>query len=367
MGSIFKRGKTWYLDIRVNGRRIRKRVGPHKKIAQLALQDAEVKAARSEFGFTQDDIALTKFFEQYLDYSRANHQPSTTNRYRAVIDHFRQFLAEKRPELGFISQVTPEIIDQYKVYRKSAWVNPNGAPVESEDEVKEYTRKGARAHTVNFEVGALKSVFNLAIKWGYLRENPTKGVTKLKVKDSKAVRFLTEEECRRFLEACPPKLYPIYLTFLNTGMRKAELENLEWDDIDFDRRKIKIRRKEDWQPKTGEREIPMSAKVHDLLLQLKVEVDDRHKSNYVFSDSKGGKLKAKLREQLIRIAKKAEIENLTRVHTLRHTFASHLVMKGVDLPTVKKLMGHADIQTTMIYAHLAPDHLAEAVDRLSFE
>ncbi|MCK5127302.1 MAG: tyrosine-type recombinase/integrase [candidate division Zixibacteria bacterium] len=66
------------------------------------------------------------------------------------------------------------------------------------------------------------------------------------------------------------------------------------------------------------------------------------------------------------IAEKAGIKNLTKLHTLRHTFASHLVMKGVDLPTVVKLMGHSDIQTTMIYAHLAPDHLADAVEKLSF-
>ena len=58
--------------------------------------------------------------------------------------------------------------------------------------------------------------------------------------------------------------------------------------------------------------------------------------------------------------------DVTKIHSLRHTFASHLVMKGVDLPTVQKLMGHADIQTTMIYAHLAPDHLVEAVDKLDF-
>jgi len=69
---------------------------------------------------------------------------------------------------------------------------------------------------------------------------------------------------------------------------------------------------------------------------------------------------------MIQIAKQAGIEDLTKLHTLRHTFASHLVMQGVDLPTVKKLMGHSDIQTTMIYAHLAPDHLADAVDKLAF-
>ena len=75
-------------------------------------------------------------------------------------------------------------------------------------------------------------------------------------------------------------------------------------------------------------------------------------------------MKTKLRERLIRIANQTGIEDLTKLHTLRHTYASHLVMNGVDLPTVQRLMGHSDIQTTMIYAHLAPDHLVDAVNKL---
>jgi site-specific recombinase XerD len=74
-----------------------------------------------------------------------------------------------------------------------------------------------------------------------------------------------------------------------------------------------------------------------------------------------------MRTQLIQLAAQAGVENLTKLHTLRHTFASHLVMNGVDLPTVMKLMGHSDIQTAMIYAHLAPDHLANAVTKLPFK
>jgi len=149
-------------------------------------------------------------------------------------------------------------------------------------------------------------------------------------------------------------------------MRKSELKYLDWSDIDFGRRKIKIRRKADWQPKTGEREVPMNDRLYELLMDMKEQNDSGLQSIYVFPHKDGGRIRMKLREKMIEIAKRAGIKDLTKPHTLRHTFASHLVMQGVDLPTVKKLMGHSDIQTTMIYAHLAADHLADAVNKLSF-
>jgi len=365
MGRVYKRGGTWYIDYSVKGRRVRKRVGSSKKIAQLALQDAEVKAARGEYGFDQKDIAVDAFFEKFLEYSRANHSKATTQRYRAVVDNFSRFL-EDHPDVTFLSQIKPEHIDLYKVYRKDALVNPNGKPVKSEEKATEFTRKGARAKTINFEIDTLRTIFNLAIKWDYLKENPTQKVTRLKVSDSKPPRFLTKEECQRFLDHCPETLRPVYFTFLNTGMRKAELENLEWADIDFDRRRMKIRRKPFWKPKSGEREIPINQPLFNLLTQLKKANDKGVKSNFVFPHTDGSKLKTKLRRMLIRIAKEAGIKNLTTLHALRHTFASQLIMKGVDLPTVQKLLGHSDIQTTMIYSHLAPDHLADAVNKIEF-
>ncbi|MCP4568807.1 MAG: tyrosine-type recombinase/integrase [FCB group bacterium] len=79
-----------------------------------------------------------------------------------------------------------------------------------------------------------------------------------------------------------------------------------------------------------------------------------------------GMRKTKLRRILIKIGQEAGIKELTTLHALRHTFASQLIINSVDLPTVQKLMGYSDIQTTIIYAHLAPDHLADAVDKLGF-
>lgn len=83
MGCIYKRGRVWYVDVRANGMRIRERIETSKKIATLALKDAEVRVARSEFGFAQTDIAVSKFPDRFLDYSGANHQKATTDRYPA--------------------------------------------------------------------------------------------------------------------------------------------------------------------------------------------------------------------------------------------------------------------------------------------
>ncbi len=132
--------------------------------------------------------------------------------------------------------------------------------------------------------------------------------------------------------------------------------NLQWRDIDISRRVLKISHKRDWSPKSSEREIPISDGVFAELKRIRPT--KCLNSEYVFTNSNGDKYGAKIRETLVRTARRAGIENLTKIHTLRHTFASQLVMNGVDLPTVKELMGHSDIQTTMIYAHLAPSHIA---------
>jgi site-specific recombinase XerD len=365
MGVLYKRGKVWYLDVRAGGRRVRRRLGASKKVAELALKDAEIKIARDEFGFGKKDIPVEKFLAKFLEYSEANHSIATRKRYRAVIDHFQRFLSDK-PEIVLLSQIGAKELDEYKMFRKQEWVNPNGMTIESEEEKTAHTRKGARAHTINFEIGVLQTVFNLAIKWSYLKENPTKDVVPLKVTDSTLPRLLTKDECQRLLKHSPAELKPIFFTFLNTGMRKGELENLTWEDVDFKRRKIKIRRKEFWKPKTGEREIPMNEAIYDLFQNLKKNNDKTVKSIFVFSSPDGTQLKLRLRERLIEVAQEAKIKGLTKIHSLRHAFASHLVMQGVDLPTVQKLMGHSDIQTTIIYSHLAPDHLADAVEKLPF-
>jgi integrase len=342
MASLRFRAGRYYVDYRVKGRRVRKSVGKSRKTAELAVKDIEVKLERQEIGFLENDSELVKLFEEYRTYSQVHHAPSTQNRYRAILDNFKRYL-KKFPFVKKVSQLDPKFIEDYQAYRKA---------------------QKAANKTINVEIICLKAMFYQGMRWGYVRTNPLKGVKELKEEVDKKPRFLSKEESKALLENCDSFVYTIFFTFLHTGMRKAELENLTWNDIDFGRRKIKIRYKEDWSPKTSEREIPINNTLLEVLIPLKAKASKL--CPYVFCRNSEKIDPNYLRRQLILIAKTCGFQDVTKIHSLRHTFASHLVMGGVDLPTVKKLLGHSDIATTMIYAHLADEHVDKAVDKLSF-
>jgi len=343
MATLRKKGNKYFIDYRANGRRIRKHVGSSKKIAELALKDFEVKLARKELGFEAKDKALETLINDFKGYCKTNLAPSTQTRYQSIIDNFQRFLSQIYYSLTKLSQFHPKIFEDFKQFRK---------------------QEGAENRTVNAEMIVIRMMFRLAITWGYLKDNPTDGVSKLRVPSTVAPKFLTEEQCQSLLTSADDWLRPILSAFLNSGMRKGELENLEWSEVDLDRRKIKIAVKDDWTPKTSEREIPINDGFFQVLMEQRAKVKA---SRYVFPDENGKKIfKNRLLKRFKTLAKKLKFGEADTIHSLRHTFASHLVMKGVDLATVKKLMGHSDIDTTMIYSHLTEKHVDDAVDKLKF-
>ncbi len=167
-------------------------------------------------------------------------------------------------------------------------------------------------------------------------------------------RYLSEEEEMRFLDACPDYFKPIAITALNTGMRKSEILNLRWFDVDFQLGQITLR-----DTKNGrERYIPMNRTLTKTLEKNKIKAQ----SEYVFTKKDGSPFKD-IRKPFFKAIRKAGVGEF-RFQDLRHTFASQLVMNGVDLVTVKELLGHRSIDMTMRYAHLSQDHKKRAVERL---
>jgi integrase len=139
---------------------------------------------------------------------------------------------------------------------------------------------------------------------------------------------------------------------LHTGMRRGEIFNLKWEDVDFRTRLLRVRNSKSGEP----RQIPLDETLVDTLKDL----PSRFAKGYVFpSPQTGGRL-TDVKKQFATTVSKAKLENF-RFHDLRHTFASHLVMNGVDLVTVATLLGHSSTRMTERYSHLSPAHQTRAV------
>jgi integrase len=175
---------------------------------------------------------------------------------------------------------------------------------------------------------------------GKVKENPAKKAKILKG-EVRRTRFILPTEIQRLLSNCADHLKPIVRVALHTGMRKGELLTLKWDQVNLEQGIISL-----LDTKNHERrEVPTNETVKATLKGIE------RKGDYVFSNEAGGSF-VNLRHSFDTAVRKSGITDF-RFHDLRHTFASNLVMEGIDIMTVKELMGHKDLTKTLRYAHLA--------------
>jgi len=338
MGRVYKRGNTWYIDYRWNGKRVRKRVGGDKSTAELVLKKVEIDVARQEAGLGRQKVRFFEFLKEHREHIETTKSPGTNRRYKTCLDNFERFVSLLG--LTWLSEVTPLIIERYKEKRLA---------------------EGAQPKTVNVELDAISGLFSRAVRLELLETNPVAKAGRTKEQNRKPPRFLSAAEIERVKQACDGQVRDIFEVLIETGMRRGELENLRWSDVDLANGWIQIQPRGDWTPKHGRsRKIPMRPRVREILLRRKRDA----KYEWVFHRASGEKV-GQLWNLLSRVYKRAGVPNAC-VHTTRHTFASHAVMSGVDLYTVGKLLGHSDVTTTQIYAHLAQDHLKRAANLIRF-
>jgi site-specific recombinase XerD len=225
---------------------------------------------------------------------------------------------------------------------------------------KEKFKEEIALATVNLHLALLKHVYTKAIEWGKVEKNPAKPVKFFQANNART-RYLNDEEEAKLKAVFPLDHWDKVLVAIHTGMRRGEQFGLKWTSVNFETNVLTIPRS-----KHGEaRHIPMNDRVVAILRTL----PSRLKSPYVFP-SKTNKTPLNANNFVNRvwvpIILEAGITDL-HWHDLRHTFASRLVMAGVDLRTVQELMGYKTITMTLRYAHLSPTHQREAVQRLNLD
>lgn len=234
-----------------------------------------------------------------------------------------------------------------------------------EQDQTEMIQNGKKPATVNRRLATIKHMFTKAVEWDMVEDEALKRVRRVKLleENNRRLRFLSREECSALIAECDSHLKPIVITAVNTGMRKSEILKLKWENVDLQHGFILLDR-----TKNGERrEIPINDTLKDILTALyqgTKEHPRRIDVPYVFYDPKTGKAYQDLKKSFQAACRRAGIKDF-RFHDLRHTFASHLVMAGVDITTVKELLGHKTLTMTLRYSHLAPSHKVKAVGLLN--
>jgi integrase len=217
--------------------------------------------------------------------------------------------------------------------------------------------------TRNRYASAFSLVFRIGIENEKIEVNPASKLKRRK-ESSGRTRFLTIAEERKVRDVitrrCPRNL-PAFVISLHTGLRAGEQWRLLWRDIDFDRRILTARATKNGDP---ERHVPLNDVALAALKEIAAALPNRRAGgHHVFLNSDGNPMRTH-RDWFDPIIEESGLDSYSW-HIHRHSFASRLVMAGVNLKAVQTLMGHKTVAMTMRYAHLAPDHLTTAVASLA--
>jgi len=344
-----KKGISYFIDYRENGLRHRRIVEGNKHTAEQIKNEIQRRLSLGQFDIFKDKPVIIPFellYNQFLATKKNMIRKSSETRYKNYKDRFATFMLENfKEEYNDISKIKTEYIKECL-----------DDTLEKKKDAEQWSRKTANGMNVY-----LKSIFNYAVSKKYIRDNPAAGIPKYPTSNKTKVEFYSDKELTTIWNTVNPYWRP-YLEFLvHTGLRKDEARNLLWQNVNLDdtNPSITIISRDDWQTKTGHhRTVPLNQRAVEILKAQAV-----NKKHFVFTNRLGNIISKDDPYQALKKAL-ATLELTGDIHKLRHTFASKLVMAGESLYTVGKLLGHTDPKTTQIYAHLSPDHLRGAVERM---
>lgn len=338
MASLYRRGDTWYVNYTFEGRRYRITTGTaSRKLARVALSDLEVKLFTRKVSPANphQPIPIQEVFDKHLQSLSSTVVPDYLSHVKWHLAKWTDFLSLRQVLLA--GEITSASVDEFLTSELE------GKSVKTK---KEY-------------LTSLKAALNRAVKAGLLESNPVRNV-RAPGKIIRKVSFLTEDEVALLLKDAPEDLRIAIVILSNTGIRLGEMWALRWKDVDFRNSQIWVRAYDGFVPKgRRDRSVPLNENTLRVISDLASKRSDGDMYVYRLTCNK-----KRLSNKFGRYARKFGIR--ARLHDLRHTFASHLAMRGTPVPVIQELLGHAQISTTMIYAHLSPNIHRQEIQKLRF-
>lgn len=330
---VFRRNEIWWVDfVDANGRRHRQSAETRSKTEALSvLAKKRIQVFEGTFfeKKQKQKILFKDLLVRLIDYQEKAGRKSTNS-------FFRSYARSLETTFGhlFLQEITPEKLEEFKLARSQ--------------EVKKAT--------VNRAFAVLRRAFNLAIRWKLVDENPVSQIEFFREEKGR-LRFLSKDEQVSLLFECKGKLRDLVLVALRTGLRKGELFGLRKGDIDFQRDQICLT-----VTKNGKgRQVPLPKDARAVLAGLALGKDNVAP---LFGNGLGMPFVG-FRKAFEKACRRAGLKGF-RFHDLRHTYATDQIAAGNSIFTVSKFLGHSSIQTTMIYAHLAPEFAREEMNRYEF-
>jgi len=343
---IYKRGRYYYIDVSIPGqkKRIRRSLNTTKKLEILGKASEKKEELINEH--QKKEIKFDDFCEQFMTWLHVDN-PGDVHNVGLRLEKIKAFF--KSLDLVYLSDITPYHIEQLKAAMKAG-------------EISRGRQDGGMLskRTMNFYLQIIRRMFYKAIDWEiYSKQNPMKKVRFYNA--SKQVEFLSKEQIERVFKASEklsekPKsplqkvFYDLVIFALNTGMRKSEILNLRWKEVNGNELTI-----------TGKgekiRSIPLNKEA------IRILSKQPRKDEFVFDIPNRSK-PFDILAWAVNIVREESTVRIFRFHLLRHFFATSLVEKGVDFITVKEILGHSSLTMSEIYTHTDKEKKQRAVDSL---
>jgi integrase/recombinase XerC len=335
---LFKRKGVYYLQYEEPKTGQIKRISTKQKMKKDALIFVSNYKKIIEEKNQKKTISFDQFEKEYLELKKKSSSPSYIISIKLTFKKFREANGNSLLEDIRFNQVETFIMN----------IHSNSASLAS----------------LYYRI--LKAAFNKAVEWEYIKTNP---LAKLKLPRAKInlPLFINAGELELILEHVnDEQLKQFYTLALHTGLRLNEILNLRWSAIDFEEKLLKVEHSEGFITKgKKERILPLNSVVFKLLKDKFISLPIIHieKNDLIFCKYTGMKLNGDyVSKQFKKALRKTKgINKSLHLHSLRHSFASLLVQKGVSLYVVKDLLGHTDVRTTQIYSHLQQQNFVDAV------